>query len=191
MRTGSPAALTPHRRGSERGLGEFLPSSAGPGSLHLPCSSLPEVSRQSGGGGSSCRPHRGDSAPRGKVRVQHSRPRPRNGQGCAVAGLRGRSAPPPLPWGVPPPWAAPCPSRRTGMGEGLHAVTGARPGHAAHTLHFLRVSRKTKQDETKPPNPSKQKTKTHPKPRTRNTNKKLPFPLNSSFKLSWVSLSAR
>lgn len=114
------------------------------------------------GWGSSCRPHRGDGAPRGRCGGPRQPPPPERRAGLCW----GRSAPPgkdePHPGVSPRPGLPPTPSRGAGMGEGLHEVTGARPGHAAHTLHFLRVSRKTKQDKTKPPNPSKQNPKSTP-----------------------------
>lgn len=131
------------------------------------------------GWGSSCRPHRGDGAPVGEVGVQHSRSRPRDGQGCAVVGLWGRSAPPPCP----PTLGCPLPPSRDWNGRGTARSDGgtarARCTHAAFPQRF----HENKTRRNKPPKPKQIKPKTHPKPRTRNTNKKLPFLLNSSSQL--------
>lgn len=144
---------------------ESLPSSAGPGSLHLPCPSLPEASRQSGGGGAPVGPTVG-MVPRGDgVGVRDSRPRPRDGQGCAGAVLL-LLVKMSLTPGCPPALAAPYPLWRGRDGRGAAQSDGGTA--RTRCTRCISSGFPGKQNKTKQ-NPQTQANKTPNPPQPQNT----------------------
>lgn len=176
MRTGSPDALTPHRRGSGVGQAprEVWGSPCPPQQDRAPCAfpvlHCPSLPGNPGVGG-SCPPHRGDGAPGdggGGPPPTEETGRAVLGPGCGAVWLLPVKVR--LTLGCPPPWAAPLPLSRDRDGRGAACSDGGtartRCTHTAFPQCFQ--ENKTRQNK----NPQTQA----------NKNKKTPQPQNTKYK---------